>query len=160
MSGFQNPWTSCSGRMKTNWLNMHKNEQRRGSGFQNPCVNGMQGSLLPRKAPLSRGHIPQSWQAPWVYLKVPQSYQPQQDGCLQPQCSSLDMPVLLHIRRVSLSLGGGFTPCRHLRSSSGREHTGLRIYNLVSPVKMITWWMKLGGRLPWATLKVSQWVVV
>ena len=25
--------------------------------------------------------------------------------------------------RNSLSLSGGFTPCRHLRPSSGREHT-------------------------------------
>ena len=33
-----------------------------------------------------------------------------------------------------LSLSGGFTPCQHLRPSSGREHS----HNLLSPVMTIT----------------------
>ena len=37
-----------------------------------------------------------------------------------------------------LSLSEGFTPCRHLRSSSGREHVYIQAYNLFSPVMMIT----------------------
>ena len=30
---------------------------------------------------------------------------------------------ILELNTVSLSLSGGFTPCRHLKPSSGREHT-------------------------------------
>ena len=120
VSGFQNPWTSCSGRMKTNWLNMHKNEQRRGSGFQNPCVNGMQGSLLPRKAPLSRGHFPQRvGRHPEFILRSHGATNLSRMAA----CNHNIIRHTLHIRPVSLSLGGGFTPYRHLRSSSGREHT-------------------------------------
>ena len=47
----------------------------------------------------------------------------------------------------SLSLSGGFTPCRHLRPSSGQEHR--QLYNTFSPVMMSSYrCMKLGGNLP------------
>ena len=46
---------------------------------------------------------------------------------------------------LSLRLSGGFTPRRHLRPSSGREH---KLYNLFCPAMMITWWMKLWGNPP------------
>ena len=39
-------------------------------------------------------------------------------------------------------LSGGFTPCRHLRPSSGREHT------IVTYSVRWRWWMKLGGNRP------------
>ena len=40
---------------------------------------------------------------------------------LGPQASLLNS--LCHLETMSLSLSGSFTPCRHLRPSSGREHT-------------------------------------
>ena len=43
---------------------------------------------------------------------------------------------------VIFSLSGGFMPCRHLQGEN------IQLYNLFSPVMMITWWMKLGGNRP------------
>ena len=49
-----------------------------------------------------------------------------------------------------LSLSGGFTPCRYLSSSSGREY--VQSYNLFSPMMMITWIKLRENLLPGPTL--------